>query len=156
MIHPAKTPQPNGFDLATFAPSLDAEAGESLAAFLQNFEDPMPIGAGCHCKKHNLIYAEGGECYGCLQEERDELRAELVHSNKFLEDAKAAFKAKTDTLEARVADLERENKILTTQRDEYRECCSTLDTQGTKGVVEGWVCVPECEWAQAFRPLNLF
>ena len=59
-------------------------------------------------------------------------------------------------LRARVAELERENKILTTQRDEYRECCSTLDTQGTKGVVEGWVCVPECEWAQAFRPLNLF
>ena len=41
MIHPAKNPQPNGFDLATFAPSLDAEAGESLGEFLSHFEDTM-------------------------------------------------------------------------------------------------------------------
>ena len=41
MIHPAKNPQPNGFNLATFAPSLDAEAGESLGEFLSHFEDPM-------------------------------------------------------------------------------------------------------------------
>lgn len=41
MIHPAKKPQPNGFDLATFAPSLDAEAGEALGEFLSHFEDPM-------------------------------------------------------------------------------------------------------------------
>lgn len=41
MIHPAKNPQSNGFDLATFAPSLDAEAGEALGEFLTHFEDPM-------------------------------------------------------------------------------------------------------------------
>lgn len=38
MIHPAKKPQPNGFDLSLFAPSLDGEAGESLGSFLQRFE----------------------------------------------------------------------------------------------------------------------
>ena len=37
-IRPAKRPQPGGFDLSTFAPSLDAEAGESLGAFLEEFK----------------------------------------------------------------------------------------------------------------------
>ena len=38
MIHPAKNPQPNGFDLATFAPSLDGVAGEALGTFLSDFQ----------------------------------------------------------------------------------------------------------------------
>ena len=37
-IRTAKRPQPGGFDLSTFAPSLDAEAGESLGAFLEEFK----------------------------------------------------------------------------------------------------------------------
>ena len=37
-IRQAKRPQPGGFDLSTFAPSLDAEAGESLGAFLEEFK----------------------------------------------------------------------------------------------------------------------
>ena len=58
-----------------------------------------------------------------------------------------------DRLRARVAELERENKILTSQRDEYRECCSSLETHGTP-VMVGWISVPGCEWEQAFRPLH--
>lgn len=41
-IRPAKRPQPGGFDLSTFAPSLDAEAGESLGAFLEEFKPTEP------------------------------------------------------------------------------------------------------------------
>lgn len=41
MIHPAKNPMPGGFSLENFAPSLDAEAGEALGEFLNQFEDPM-------------------------------------------------------------------------------------------------------------------
>lgn len=41
-IRPAERPQPGGFDLSTFAPSLDAEAGESLGAFLEEFKSTEP------------------------------------------------------------------------------------------------------------------
>ena len=34
MIHPAKTPIEGGFDLQDFAPSMDADAAESLGKFL--------------------------------------------------------------------------------------------------------------------------
>jgi len=37
-IKPPKKPMPNGFSVHEFAPSLDAQAGEDLAAFLQQFE----------------------------------------------------------------------------------------------------------------------
>lgn len=37
-IHPPVRPMPQGFDLATFAPSLDAAAGDELGQFLQTFE----------------------------------------------------------------------------------------------------------------------
>lgn len=76
MIHPAKNPQPNGFDLATFAPSLDGVA--------------------------NAAIAEAGNRLADLEEE-------LERSNKFLEDAKAAFKAKVDVLEA---DLDRYRQMV--------------------------------------------
>jgi len=37
-IHPPKRPMAGGFNLEAFAPSLGAEAGESLGTFLQEFE----------------------------------------------------------------------------------------------------------------------
>ena len=37
-IRPPKRPMTGGFNLPEFAPSLDAAAGESLAAFLKDFE----------------------------------------------------------------------------------------------------------------------
>ena len=37
-IHPPKRPMAGGFNLEEFAPSLGADAGESLGAFLQEFE----------------------------------------------------------------------------------------------------------------------
>ncbi len=37
-IHPPAKPMPQGFDLTSFAPSLDATAGEALSDFLQAFE----------------------------------------------------------------------------------------------------------------------
>ena len=50
MIHPAKKPQPNGFDLATFAPHLDGEAAESLSAFLEHFKGLKPIDPFFGCR----------------------------------------------------------------------------------------------------------
>ena len=37
-IHPPIRPMSKGFDLAEFAPSLDAQAGEDLGRFLHTFE----------------------------------------------------------------------------------------------------------------------
>jgi hypothetical protein len=37
-IRPPEKPMPNGFSVREFAPSLDAQAGEDLAAFLRGFE----------------------------------------------------------------------------------------------------------------------
>lgn len=42
-IRPAKKPMEGGFSLDQFAPSLDAEAGESLAEFLEEFEGTKSV-----------------------------------------------------------------------------------------------------------------
>ena len=125
MIHPAKNPQPNGFDLATFAPSLDGVAGEALGTFLSDFQkgnnsmpklpevtvhvttEPDPkeaheFKASSEDGVANAAIAEAGNRLADLEEE-------LERSNKFLEDAKAAFKAKVDVLEA---DLDRYRQMV--------------------------------------------
>ena len=54
----------------------------------------------------------------------------------------------------KVEELEREKKILTAQRNEYRDAVSSLEVHGTTGIVEEWVCVPATEWWQVFDKLN--
>lgn len=80
--------------------------------------------------------------------------------NRVQEDLDLIYKRLKETADelqasrARVAELERENKIITKQRDEYRECVSSLEVHGTAlEVAPDWVCVPKDEWDQALAQL---
>lgn len=98
MIHPAKNPQPNGFDLATFAPSLDGDAGEALGEFLSRFEDPMPepvISVPWSDETQTMLdwnkVKVDGELATDLLAERNRYRAALEQSTVLLEDVGRAF-----------------------------------------------------------------
>lgn len=54
----------------------------------------------------------------------------------------------------RIAELERENKILISQRNRYREAISSLESHGTTAIAEEWVCVPATEWWRVIYGLN--
>lgn len=79
-----------------------------------------------------------------------QLQTRIKELDLLIETAEEEIQAR----DVRMAELERENTILTTQRNEYREAISSLEVHGTRGVVDGWVCVPEVEWDQAFAPLD--
>jgi hypothetical protein len=71
-------------------------------------------------------------------------------SARIKRDILAAF----DGIVYRVKELGRENQIIASQRDTYRDAVSTLEVQGVTGMVEDWVCVPASEWWQVFEKLN--
>ena len=94
-IRPAKNPMPNGFDLATFAPSLDGEAGESLGAFLASYE-------GYPAKPISAAEIEEGTLYGsaaAIQRLRSTLEAaagnaqDLVRLRALLAQAESSLNA---------------------------------------------------------------
>lgn len=53
-----------------------------------------------------------------------------------------------------VEKLQRENGILTYQRNEYRDAVSSLEVHAVNSVEPGWVMIPGTEWRQVFDRLN--
>ena len=92
-------------------------------------------------------------------DEIEALRAKVEDLERQVQEAHAelGLASQTDVqarLHARVEELGRENKIIASQRDTYRDAVSTLEVQGVTGMVEDWVCVPASEWLQVFEKLN--
>ncbi len=135
MIHPAKNPQPNGFDLATFAPSLDGQAGESLGSFLQEFEDPM-------CDECDPGVSES-DLMDRLKEaldQRDEARDECTRKGKMI----TAQQGLRESLQNRVNQLEAiVLRMLRAEPERHKESMS-YENPHTK----------DCIWCEARRALN--
>lgn len=87
-----------------------------------------------------------------FQDECEKLRARI----KELEYRELMLSEQADSRINRIAELERENKIITSQRNEYRDFCCNINVQGCNGVIKGWFCVPEAWYDQAFHSLNQF